>query len=256
MKIQQIRNATVRIDYAGARFLVDPYLAEKDSQPGFPGTVNSHLRNPLVELPVPVDTLFDVDAIIVTHTHEDHWDKAAQALCPKNLPVFAQNELDQTLIASAGFTDVRVLHETTTFNSVSLINTPGQHGSDAAYELIGDILGQVCGVVFKNPDEKTLYLAGDTIWNHYVEDTLKKYAPDVIIVNSGDAQAIGTGSIIMGKQDVLNVCRAAPQAKLVTSHMEAINHCTLSRADLRAFLVKHDLTQQVMVLEDGEEYSA
>ena len=38
--------------------------------------LNSHLRNPLVELPMRAeDTFKDVDAIILTHTHEDHWDE-------------------------------------------------------------------------------------------------------------------------------------------------------------------------------------
>lgn len=54
-------------------------LAEKGRYAGFEGTLNSHLRNPLVELPMKAeDTFKDVDAIILTHTHEDHWDKVAQ----------------------------------------------------------------------------------------------------------------------------------------------------------------------------------
>ncbi len=252
MKIQQIRNATTRIDYGGVRFLIDPYLAEKESQPGFPGTVNNELRNPRVALPVPVEALLDVDAVIVTHTHEDHWDEAARNLLPKTLPIFVQNGSDRDLISGAGFADVRVLDQKTTFNGVSLIKTPGQHGSDADYEKIGDILGDVCGVVFRHPDEKILYLAGDTIWNQYVEDNLKTYTPDIVIVNSGDARALVTGPIIMDKQDVVQVCRAAPKAKVVTSHMEAINHCTLSRAELRAFLKEKGLIEQVHVAEDGE----
>lgn len=245
----------MRIDYSGVRFLIDPYLAEKESQPGFPGTVNNELRNPRVALPVPVDTLFNVDVVTVTHTHEDHWDEAAKNLLPKTLPIFAQNDSDRDLISGARFTDVRVLDQSTSFNGVSLIKTPGQHGSDADYEKIGEILGHVCGVVFKHPNEKTLYLAGDTIWNQYVEDNLKTYTPDVVIVNSGDARALVTGPIIMDKQDVMRVCRAAPKAKVVTSHMEAINHCTLSRAELRAFLKENGLIEQVHVSEDGQVFT-
>ena len=50
MNIKQIRNATLLIEYAGTRFLVDPMLAPKGAYPGFAGTANSHLRNPLVDL--------------------------------------------------------------------------------------------------------------------------------------------------------------------------------------------------------------
>ena len=36
---------------------------------------------------------------------------------------------------------------------------------DTAVQAAYDLLQEVCGVVFTHPDEKTLYLAGDTIWN-------------------------------------------------------------------------------------------
>jgi hypothetical protein len=58
-KITQIRNATLHIDYAGVRFLVDPMLADRRSWPGFEGTVNSEERNPLVHLPGQVRGLLD-----------------------------------------------------------------------------------------------------------------------------------------------------------------------------------------------------
>jgi L-ascorbate metabolism protein UlaG (beta-lactamase superfamily) len=75
VQMQHIRNATTKIDYAGKTFLVDPFLAKKDTYPGFEGTFRSHLRNPTVELPMSVeDVLKGVDAVIVTHTHLDHWD--------------------------------------------------------------------------------------------------------------------------------------------------------------------------------------
>ncbi|HGK4823913.1 TPA: MBL fold metallo-hydrolase [Klebsiella pneumoniae] len=86
MNITHIRNATQIIHYAGKRFLIDPMLADKGAWPGFPGTARSELRNPLVELPFSRDKIVDVDAVIVTHTHDDHWDAAAIAAIPKTLP--------------------------------------------------------------------------------------------------------------------------------------------------------------------------
>lgn len=67
MQITQVRNATLLIHYAGTRFLIDPMLAPKGSYPGFEGMANSHLRNPLVELPLPMAALLDVDAVIAAH---------------------------------------------------------------------------------------------------------------------------------------------------------------------------------------------
>lgn len=77
MKLTQIRNATLLLEYAGKKFLIDPMLAEKEAWPGFAGNARTHLRNPMVDLPVPLDELLAVDAVIITHTHADHWDEAA-----------------------------------------------------------------------------------------------------------------------------------------------------------------------------------
>lgn len=252
MKIKQVRNATLLVEYAGKTFLVDPMLAEKGAYPGFEGTVNSEQRNPLVDLTVPMDEILDVDAVIVTHTHPDHWDDAARNLVPKDLPLFAQNEQDATDICAAGFGDTRVLAGEVAFEGITLSKTPGRHGSDEAYAAMGAFLGEVCGVVFRHPDEKTLYVAGDTIWNEEVARTIERYAPDVIVLNCGDAQVVGIGAILMGKEDVVKASRAAPAATIVASHMEAVNHCVLSRTELREFANANSLTQHVWVPEDGE----
>lgn len=257
MQLTQIRNATLKLDYAGVRFLIDPMLADKEAWPGFPGTARSHLRNPLVALPVSVDTLLDIDVIIVTHTHQDHWDEAAQQLIPKDKVIYTQNESDASLIRSQGFTAVSVLADTNVIAGVNVVKTDGQHGSDEAYAIpeVAERLGDACGLVFSAEGEKTLYIAGDTIWVPPYVSSLKKYAPDVVVLNIGCATVDGIGAIIMGKEDALRTLEILPAATLVASHMEAVNHCLLSRAELRAYTAENGLQQKVRVPEDGETLS-
>lgn len=233
MQITQIRNATLIVETGGVRFLIDPMLSDAETLPPFANTPNGDRRNPLVALPIPVETLADVDAVIVTHTHLDHWDPAAAQALPKSLPIFVQHQADAEKIAADGFTDIRLLSDSSAFNGVSLTKTPGQHGSDETMAKIGDRLGQVCGVIFQHPDEPVFYLAGDTVWNAMVADMLARHTPDVIALNAGDAQINGMGSIIMGAEDVTQVARAAPEARIVATHMEAVNHAMLSRTALR-----------------------
>ena len=109
VEVQQIRNATVKIDFAGTTFLVDPMLSAKGAFPGFPGTYRSELRNPLVDLPFSADeVLKSVEAVVVTHTHTDHWDEAAQKQIPKNMPVFVQNDADAKMRCPSNFVFQRV----------------------------------------------------------------------------------------------------------------------------------------------------
>lgn len=252
MEFQQIRNATSIIDYAGKRFLIDPMLADKESFPGFPGTMNSHLSNPLVELPIPMDEILDVDAVIVTHTHPDHWDDAAKSWVPKDMFIFAQNEKDAEEMHHAGFNNVHILDNVNKFGDIKLFKTSGQHGNDKAIAAIGDMLGNVCGIVFSHQEEKTLYLAGDTIWNDHVVNSINTYNPQIIIVNSGAAKIEGLGAIIMDKEDVLAVVKAAPEATIIASHMEAVNHAMLSRSELHNFLEEKGVVNHVFIPEDGE----
>lgn len=257
MKLTLIRNATLILEFAGQKFLIDPFLAEKGAYPGFPNTLNSHLRNPLVELPVKVSTLIDADAVIVTHTHPDHWDEAAVNLLPKDKLIFVQNDQDAESIRSSGFTNIQVLGVETNFTGITLHKTGGQHGSDEAYAVpeLAAILGEVCGIVFSHPTEKTVYLAGDTLWNEHVTGALKQYAPDVVILNAGFAQVPPFGGIIMGKEDVGRTHDVVPYAKIVSVHMEAVNHCALSRDELREYIDANHLEQYVLVPEDGESYT-
>lgn len=225
VEVQLIRNATVKMTYVNTTFLIDPMLSPKGTYPGFENTFQSALRNPRVELPMSVEeVLKDVDAVIVTHTHLDHWDDAAQAVLPKDMPLFTQNDADMRVIQSQGFTNVRVLDENTTFNGVSLHKTGGQHGSDAMYSSpeLATFLGEAMGIVFEAKNHKTVYVAGDTIWRPEVEQTIAQYHPDIILLNAGNALIDGfQESIIMGKEDMLRAYNAAPNATILAVHMDA-----------------------------------
>lgn len=255
MKITQIRNATLIVDYAGTRFLIDPMLSDKGAMPPFPGALDDTTPSPIVDLPIAIEDIVDVDAVILTHLHLDHFDDAAIQALPKPMPIFVQNEQDAETVAKAGFTDVRVMTASSSFNGITLSKTDGRHGPDEAYEKIGEILGFVSGAVFRHEAEVTVYLAGDTIWNDDVAAVITQHSPEVIILNAGYAQVKGVGPILMGAEDVAAVHEAAPKARLIATHMEAVNHATLSRAGLRAFAQEQGFAVLLDVPEDGETIS-
>ena len=253
--LQQVRNATVKITYGDTTFLIDPMLAKKGAYPGFENTYRSNLRNPLVDLPESPDKVISgVDAVIVTHTHLDHWDDAAQKALPKDIPLFTQHEDDAQLIRSQGFKNVRVLTDEAEFGGVKITKTGGQHGTDEMYAVpaLAKPLGEAMGVVFQAPGYKTLYLAGDTIWRKEVDQAIDKYHPEVIVLNAGKAKMTGfEGAIIMGEEDVLRAAQTAKDAKIVAVHMDAVNHMSLSREELRNYVKKQGIESRVDIPEDG-----
>lgn len=258
--IQHIRNATIKVNYGETTFLIDPMLSDKGSYPGFEGSYRSELRNPLVDLPMAAeDVIAGTDAVIVTHTHLDHWDDAAQQLLPKDIPLFVQNAEDAATIRAQGFNDVRILDGQAEFGGVTLNKTGGQHGSDEIYAVpeLAQALGQIMGVVFQAEGQKTTYVVGDTVWRDEVAESLEHYRPDIIVLNIGAAEFNGFEGdpIIMGKEDSLRVHRAAPDATIIGVHMDAVNHMTLSREELAEFVQKEGIEQHVSIPADGEVIS-
>lgn len=252
--IQLIRNATLVFNYAGKQFLIDPMFASKGTYPGFEGTANSHLRNPLVELPVPVESLINPDAIIVSHLHPDHWDEAAIKMLPKDKPVYAQNKQDAVAIESVGFKDVRILSDKSHFENIKFQKTEAQHGSDELYAnpQLAAILGEASGFFFKEKGQKSVYFVGDAVWTNSFESNLKRLKPDVIVLNTGFAQVNGFGAIIMGKEDVTRVNKILPKATIIAVHMEAINHCVLSRKELAEYVNSNGISDKVIIPTDGQ----
>lgn len=118
---------------------------------------------------------------------------------------------------------------------------------------LAESLGQAMGIVFQAPGSKTVYVVGDTLWRTEVDQALAKFKPEVIVLNAGAARLVGfTGAIIMGKDDVLHAYQAAPNATIIASHMDAINHMTLSRKELREHVRQHGIQDRVRIPADGE----
>ncbi len=259
MKFQQIRGATVIVTYAGKKFLIDPFFADKGSVPPVPSPYNES-PNPLVALPLSISEIVAVDAVIVTHMHHfDHFDEAAQRALPKDMPMFTQNEKEARDMRGLGFKNVTALHdEGVHFEEITLHRTNGEHGRGEAskknYAALG-IPDEVCGVVFTKLGERTAYVAGDTLWGEMVRDAIDKHHPDVIVLNAAQAQFPDGTPILMGAEGLYEVSKAAPQATIIVTHLDAVNHARVSRGDMRQFVQDKGLNSRVFIPTDGEELS-
>jgi len=250
MQLRLLRHATTVLDYAGKKLLVDPILNPAGARPPLPTkTRGRDQRNPLVELPVSEAELHTIlsslDGILVTHLHKDHFDEAAARLLPKDLPLLCQPE-DEPKLKEMGFTALLPIGQSIDWRGIRLTRPNCHHGGI----LVRRKMGPVSGFVLAAPGEPTLYIAADTVWYGHVRKALTRFKPEVTVVNAGAAQLSKGRSITMNARDIAKVCRCAPWTKVVAVHMEAINHCLLSREELLGFAVQKRLNVRVPM--DGE----
>ena len=248
MKIQQIRNATLKIQYGDQTILLDPWLQDKGT--GFSAsTVRPEMngvRSPLNALPMtPEEILAGVDFCLVTHIHPDHF---TPDYLPKEMRIIVQNEKDQQEAKSMGFENVSAFErDTLDIGSVTVAKVPAIHGDN---EELVTRMGIGSGYILSG-ENKTLYIAGDTVYCNAVEETLKKYAPDVIAVNCCEATT-PHGRLIMNLSDVEAVCRQMPKALVIATHLDSVNHALITSRDVNNFAQKHRF-DNLSVPQNGEQ---
>jgi L-ascorbate metabolism protein UlaG (beta-lactamase superfamily) len=249
IQIDFIRHATFTLGFGGMNFLIDPMLSGKHEMDPV-GNANSTERIPMAPLQFSESTLIEklqkVDAVVVTHTHRDHWDATAQSLLNKELTLICQPP-DEEKLKQQGFKNLLVVNDRIDFKGMDIHRVNGQHGTGD----IGARMGPVSGFILTDGARK-IYIAGDTIWCSDVEQTIKAHKPDVIVVNAGAAQFNQGDPITMSSKDVISAISALPTAKVVAVHMETVNHCLLTRADLRKELEASSLLKNCVIPSDGE----
>ena len=241
MKFTQIRHATCIIEFDKTKFLIDPILYKKNILSPVEGGIDQN--NPLVDITVTNDVLKNIDAIILTHVHRDHFDPEIISFFGNDKPIICSNEFKDKL-SEIGFLNVITVNEKIEYNDIEIIRTKGKHGKG----IVGISMGNTYGFVLKKKDGETIYLTGDTIWCKCVKETIEKYNPKYIIGFAGSA-TIKNVHITLDEKDILMILKKAPSSKLIVNHMDAWNHCFLTKEKLKRIIQNENL----YIPNDGEE---
>ena len=245
MKLQLIRNATMKIEYSGKTILTDPFLGSKFSYESFVGKY----QNPTVNLPFsPVEVLKGVELCIISHLHPDHFDPAAIEMMNKAIPFLCQPN-DDHMIKSVGFSHVEVVDSSVNWENIEITRTNGMHGLG----MWSQQMGNVSGFILKSENEPVIYWTGDTVWYDEIKKTINEFKPEIIITHSGGACFVTGEPIIMDAQQTVDLCKAAPDSKVIAIHMECLDHLTVTRSELRKFANQNNInSNQLLIPEDGE----
>lgn len=233
VRLTLVRSATLIIEIAGRRVLVDPMLDDAGARPPVENTPNPR-RNPLVPLPISAaEVVGGLDAVIVTHLHKDHFDGTAEELIPRDIPVFCQPE-DENALRAMGLA-ARSVSEVVRWEGLTIARTQGKHGHGAVAEMLAPVSGFVVD---------DLYVAGDTIWCPAVQQAIDTHRPRVAVVNGSGARFLDSEPIVMTADDIREVVARVPTVVVV--HLEAINHCIETRGHVRTAV------PEALVPDDGQ----
>ncbi|WP_200978179.1 MBL fold metallo-hydrolase [Echinicola sp. 20G] len=249
MEFHLWRNATVLLTIDDQKFLIDPMLGEKGSFGPFPWTEDTR-SNPLVNLSFSGEELEkqleEIDAVVVTHLHPDHWDAEAVKILDKNLPIICPKIIAET-IAENGFINVIPITSSVSFNGVKLVLTQGKHGSGE----IEEKMGTVNGFVFCT-EKESIYFTGDTIWCDAVKLAITKHRPSYVVVAAGAATFALGEPVTMSVDQIKSLGDTFPEVSLIITHLEAVSPCTETRNFIRKEMVSNSSFVHYYIPEDGE----
>jgi L-ascorbate metabolism protein UlaG (beta-lactamase superfamily) len=248
--IQLVRNATLILHYGGHKILLDPMLSKKGEIESWAGIA----RNPTVDLKVPINRIVDnVDLVLVSHTHADHFDDAAVRILNKSISILNQ-PADSAFFISKGFVNAQTLHTNINWKNINIERVNGEHGSGKVLEM----MGKTSGFILSAKGQPTIYIMGDAIWTNQIKANIARIKPDYIIVNSGGAQIKGFENIpiIMDEKQTLDLIASSGQARVIAVHMDALDHCRTTRASLKKQAKENGIGKdKLIILEDTETFN-
>ena len=240
MIFTQIRHGSCIIELGNLRLLVDPVLYKKNTLPPIEGGLEQ--KNPLVDIVVSDNLLKSVDFILLTHLHHDHFDPEILNFYGSGISIICCEEYRDKL-SQLGFMNIKSVKDKIEINGIEIILTNGKHGTG----IVEKQMGKSYGFVLRTMENDIVYITGDTIWCKYVERTIEKYKPKYIIGFAGSA-TINNNHITLNEDDIKNILKKAPYAKLVVNHMDAWNHCFLTKEKLKNTITNENL----FIPNDGE----
>jgi len=250
-KLHYIRQATSILEINTKKIIIDPVFAQKGTLAPIPFSNNK--RNPLNNLPlVKEELLKDIDAMLLTHYHPDHFDSIAEKIIPKNMKIFCQEKLQQK-----GFTNLSSIQNSTKWQGIEINRFKVQHHK-AATGL--PPFGESSAFLIEFKKQK-IFISGNSILDKKLVNTLKNTNPHYVIANTGACRFTKPNPILSSsihmtftKEDLIKITRILTKTKIIPIHMDAINHCSLTKKELQSYINRQHgkIKHRIIIPKEGD----
>lgn len=253
-----VGTATVLIRYGGWTILTDPNFLHRHEQVrlGY-GLRATRLTDPAIV----IEDLPPLDFVLLSHMHEDHFDRVAERKLQRTLPILTTPDAAKSL-KRKGFEAAQGLKtwETWTFykgdSLVRITSMPGRHAPGILSRLLPPVMGSM--IEFQTPAGTTalsIYITGDTLVYDQLREIPRRYPEiDLALLHLGGTRVLGLMVTMDGKQGVEALKLVDPTVAIPIHY----NDYTVFKSPLEDFqreVKAAGLERLVRYLSHGETYT-
>ena len=218
------------------------------------GLTSERLREPALA----IQDLPPLDFCILSHAHEDHFDRIAAAGLPKDLPVVTTPHAAADL-RGKGFTrSVGVkTWDSVVFEHalarVRLTSMPGRHGPPVVERLLPPVMGSL--LEFAPPGGAVpfrLYVSGDTVVFDELKEIPRRFPDiDMALFHLGGARIMGA-ALTMDAEQGVEAIRIVNPREVVPIHTDDYDVFTSSREEFIRAATAAGFASHLRTIERGE----
>ncbi|MGZ4474362.1 MAG: MBL fold metallo-hydrolase [Nocardioides sp.] len=192
--LEFIGTATALLRLGPFTLLTDPNFLHRGQRAYLgKGLFSKRLTDPSLQ---PSD-LPDLDAIVLSHLHGDHFDRVARRELDRSLPILTTPAASDRL-RDWGFTEAAPMRpwDTQTLTSsgarLTITSVPGEHTPRFAKGLLPPVMGSVLEVEGAGVAPLRIYITGDTLYRPWLREVVDRCGPiDAMVIHLGGTRALG-----------------------------------------------------------------
>lgn len=252
-----IGTATVLLRFAGFTILTDPNFLRSGEKVrlGY-GLRSTRRTNPAMR----IEDLPPLDLVVLSHMHEDHFDRVAEQKLDKSTPI-ATTPHAAAALEKAGFTAARALENWDSLlvnkgdAQLRVTSMPGLHGPVLLSKALPPVMGSMLEFsASQGANLFRMYITGDTLIHEALREIPRRYPDiDLALLHLGGTRVAGLLLTMDGAQGVRMLKIARPQLAIPIH----FNDYTVFKSPLRDFareVKAAGLEQQVRYIKHGETH--
>jgi L-ascorbate metabolism protein UlaG (beta-lactamase superfamily) len=254
-----VGNATTVICHGGFTLLTDPNFLHRGQRAylGY-GLTTVRRRDPALS----TAQLPELDAIVLSHMHGDHWDRVAQRGLDRRLPVITTPHAARRLHVR-GFRRAQGLRTwerrmlVKDDRMVRITSLPGRHAPGRLRRLLPPVMGSLLefGTTGGEVDLR-LYISGDTLMGEEVREIARRYPDiDVGVVHLGGTMLLGLLMVTMDGRQGCDWLQTVPCTWAIPVHYDDYTAFKSPLSDFQREVDRRGLSERVRYVQPGQSTS-